>query len=182
MLQIKIKKAVSKNRGTRDTEESGTQDIEYKGTQNIEYNDIQNIEHKETQDTENNKTLPAGSTAVQKDNTLRHLSRAQLLEMLYEVVQEKENLEKELAETRKKLADKEIRIQESGSLAEAALKLNGIFEQAQASIDQYRLNMQERTEKQAAEIIAQAESDAGKILKDAQREAADIREKTEKKV
>ncbi len=81
---------------------------------------------------------------MQKDNSLRRLNRAQLLDMLYDVVKEKEELEQKLEETRQQLEDKQIKIAESGSLAEAALKLNNVFEQAQAAADQYLYNMKER--------------------------------------
>ena len=84
---------------------------------------------------------------MQKDNTLRRLNRAQLLDMLYDVVKEKEELEQKLEETRQQLADKNIKIAESGSIAEAALKLNKVFEQAQAAADQYLYNMKELEQK-----------------------------------
>ena len=75
------------------------------------------------------------------DKELKKLSRAELLEMLLAQSKEKQRLEEELAEARKKLEDREIRIAESGSLAEAALKLNGVFEAAQAAADQYLENI-----------------------------------------
>lgn len=43
------------------------------------------------------------------------------------------------------LEDREIRIQESGSIAEAALKLSGIFEAAQAAADQYLENIKKQS-------------------------------------
>ena len=95
---------------------------------------------------EQDKRRRAGGI-MEKDNSLRHLSRAQLLDMLYEAVKEKEELEKELDETRRKLEEKEIKISEAGSIAEAALKLNGVFEQAQAAADQYLYNLRKQQEK-----------------------------------
>lgn len=48
--------------------------------------------------------------------------------------------------------DRKIQIEEAGSLAEAVLKLNGIFETAQKAADQYLYNLkrmsEERTEKE----------------------------------
>lgn len=72
---------------------------------------------------------------------LKKLSRQELLEMLIESERHVEQLEKELEETRKQLEDKRIQIKNAGSIAEAALKLSGIFEVAQAAADQYLENL-----------------------------------------
>ena len=75
---------------------------------------------------------------------LKKLTRAELLEMLLIQSREKQKLEEELAEARKELSEKEIRIAESGSVAEAALKLSGVFEAAQRAADQYLENIKNR--------------------------------------
>lgn len=72
---------------------------------------------------------------------LKKLSRQDLLEMLIEEEKRIDQLEKELAEAKAKLEDRKIRIETSGSIAEAALKLSGIFEAAQAAADQYLENL-----------------------------------------
>lgn len=71
---------------------------------------------------------------------LRKLSRAQLLEMLLLQTEKAETLEKELAEVKEKLADRKIQIERVGSIAEASLELNGVFQAAQAAADQYLEN------------------------------------------
>ncbi|MDD6614703.1 MAG: DNA repair protein [Lachnospiraceae bacterium] len=78
---------------------------------------------------------------------LKKLSRQDLLEMLIQEEKRIDQLEKELAEAREALKDRQIRIDTAGSIAEAALKLNGIFEAAQAAADQYLENIrQQQTE------------------------------------
>lgn len=72
---------------------------------------------------------------------LKKLSRQDLLEMLIESEKHVEQLEKELEEAKEQLRNRKIQIEESGSIAEAALKLNGIFEAAQAAADQYLENL-----------------------------------------
>ena len=59
-------------------------------------------------------------------------------------------IQKEIAELRKKLnratrklEDRRILIEKSGSIAEAALRLNEVFEAAQAAADQYLENIRE---------------------------------------
>lgn len=48
-------------------------------------------------------------------------------------------------------ASKEIELTEAGSIAEAALKLNGIFEAAQEAADQYLMNVRKLSEAQRDE-------------------------------
>jgi chemotaxis regulatin CheY-phosphate phosphatase CheZ len=75
------------------------------------------------------------------EGNLKHLSRMELLEMLLDEEKKIARLEKELDQAQKDLARREIQIETSGSIAEAALKLNGIFEAAQAAADQYLENV-----------------------------------------
>lgn len=75
------------------------------------------------------------------DKELRKLKRVELLEILVEQSREIARLKKRLKETEKKLHDREIQIEESGSIAEAALRLNHIFEDAQKAADQYLENV-----------------------------------------
>lgn len=74
-------------------------------------------------------------------NELKRLSRSDLLEMLIEQVKENDRLKAELEEKDRQLRDKSIKIRECGSIAEAALKLNGVFEAAQAAAQQYLDNV-----------------------------------------
>ncbi len=70
-------------------------------------------------------------------NPLRKLSKLQLLELLAQQERELQTLRKELEEKNAALEDRRIRVEEAGSIAEAALKLNEVFEAAQRAADQY---------------------------------------------
>jgi len=79
---------------------------------------------------------------------LRRLSRADLLELLVEQIRENRRLQDQLteaqgqlAEARKKLADRRICVEKAGSIAEAALQLNQVWEAAQRAADQYLENV-----------------------------------------
>lgn len=78
---------------------------------------------------------------------LKRLSRSDLLEMLLELSKENEKLRKGNENMKAQLADRKIAIENSGSLAEAALQLNGIFRAAEAACAQYTENIQVRSEK-----------------------------------
>lgn len=75
------------------------------------------------------------------EKELRKLNRKQLLELLLKQTKRADDLEQQLEEYKEKLNDKQLAISECGSLAEACLKLNGIFEAAQNAADQYIENI-----------------------------------------
>lgn len=76
---------------------------------------------------------------------LKRLRRSDLLEMLLELSRENDKLHKENQQLRQQLHDRTVTIENCGSLAEAVLQLNGIFEAAQAACEQYTQNIQSRS-------------------------------------
>jgi hypothetical protein len=81
------------------------------------------------------------------DKELKRLRRAELLEMLLEQTKRVEELEAELERKNRELEDKRVMIGEAGNLAEAALRLNGVFEAAQRAAEQYLENVKRNSEK-----------------------------------
>lgn len=82
------------------------------------------------------------------EQELRKLRRVDLLEILLDLSKENEVLRSQLDKARAQLASRTIAIEKSGSLAEAALRINGVFEAAQAACEQYTLNLQQRVAEQ----------------------------------
>ena len=78
------------------------------------------------------------------DRELKKLTRAELLEMLLAQTKERQRLEEELEKVKAALAEKELKVASAGSIAEAALALNGVFEAAQKAADQYLENVKQR--------------------------------------
>ena len=74
-------------------------------------------------------------------NELKKLNRTELLELLLEVTKENERLKKRLKIYEEAVQDREIAIAESGSLAEAAMKISGVLEAAQEAADLYLENI-----------------------------------------
>ena len=68
------------------------------------------------------------------EKELRRLSRRELLEML---ITRNERLTEELQQARKELSDRKLIQERAGSMAEAALQLNGVFEAADRAAKQY---------------------------------------------
>ena len=84
------------------------------------------------------------------EKELRRLSRADLLEMLIDQSREMEILRQRLETAEAALARREIIIGSAGSIAEASLRLNGIFEAAQAACEQYIDNIRMLHDRQDA--------------------------------
>ena len=81
------------------------------------------------------------------NKNFRKISKKELLEILLSQAKRIDELELELKKTRIKLNSKKITINESGSLAEASLKLNGVFSSAQEAVNQYLFNIKEKCKK-----------------------------------
>ena len=71
------------------------------------------------------------------DKEFKRLSRAQLIEIIYQLQLKEEELTAENTKLREELNDKRIMLSEAGNIAQAALKINKVMEAAQNAADQY---------------------------------------------
>lgn len=104
------------------------------------------------------------------DKELRRLHRSELLEMLISLTEENRKLNDLLEQTRSQLRDRQIIIENAGSLAEAALSLSGIFQTADAAAQQYLESVRQLTAQQeeaCRAILSQAEQKAAEIKQEA---------------
>lgn len=90
------------------------------------------------------------------DRELKKLSRAELLEILLMQGKTVDELRDRVAQLEQQLEEKDIRLTSAGSIAEAALQLEGVFEAAQRSADVYlaniaRLNAESQQRREEAE-------------------------------
>lgn len=79
---------------------------------------------------------------------LRKLKRSELLELMLAQSREIEELQRKLEEAEEELASRDIMLREAGSIAEASLRLNHIFEDAQKAADQYLENVRRMSVRQ----------------------------------
>lgn len=82
------------------------------------------------------------------DKELRRLKRVDLLELLIAQTRENDRLKAELAEVKAQLAERDLVLNEAGSIAEAALRINGVYQATQAAVDQYIRSIQQLGAKQ----------------------------------
>ena len=81
------------------------------------------------------------------DRNLRKMKKRELLEVLLEQEKEIERLKDENVRLRKHLKARKIKIENTGSIAEAAMELSGIFEAAQQAADLYLKNVKAMNKK-----------------------------------
>ena len=115
------------------------------------------------------------------ERDLKKLSRADLLEMLIDQSTELQSVREQLAEAKAALEKREIGIREAGSIAEAALRLNGVFEAAQAASEQYLTQIRTMSQQQeacCAQIEAESRRKAEQRLREAERLSAAMEEET----
>ena len=97
------------------------------------------------------------------EKELKKLNRYQLLELLIAQTERADDLEARLEIAEKKLNDHNLQISSLGSIAEAALQVEEVFQAAQKAADIYI----EAAKKQALEIEQEAREKAKEILEEA---------------
>ncbi len=71
------------------------------------------------------------------EKELKRMSRIELIEIIAAQKKQEQELKKQLEQAQKMLEERSVKIANAGSIAEAALSLNGVFEAAQAAADTY---------------------------------------------
>jgi hypothetical protein len=84
---------------------------------------------------------PGAGIPLNVERDLRKLSRKELLELLLVQSRRIDRLEAQLTKANAKLADREIHLEKAGTMAEASLSLNGVFESIDAAGAQYLENL-----------------------------------------
>lgn len=127
------------------------------------------------------------------DQELKKLNRVQLLELLLDAARENEQLRARQAELERQLQSRTILLEKAGSIAEAALSLNGVFTAAETAAAQYLENIQrlsgegeavcQRMEaearKKAEAICADADAYSRQVRSEADQYRSQVMEKIE---
>ena len=101
------------------------------------------------------------------DKEFKKLSRAQLIEIIYQLQLQIDKLNEEKQALENELEDKRLRLQSAGNIAEAALEINDCFRSAQNAAEQY-LNeikaIREETDTERQRILKEAKAEAEGII------------------
>ena len=116
------------------------------------------------------------------DTEFKKLSRAQLIEIIYQLQLQIDKLNEEKQALENELEDKRLRLQSAGNIAEAALEINDCFRSAQNAAEQY-LNeikaIREETDTERQRILKEAKAEAEAIISDAKNKQGDYDSATE---
>ncbi len=116
------------------------------------------------------------------DKELQKLKRSELLEIMLGLQNELDWLKKENQELKNKAESKSIAIEKSGSIAQAALEMNGVFTAAQKAADVYLENvkrMHDDVEKNYEETLSKAKAEAQQMLDSAKKTADELKIKAD---
>lgn len=126
-----------------------------------------------------------GEIRVMAEKELKKMNRTELIEIIYALQQREEALKEENAVLQEKLDDRIVKIENSGSIAEAVIVLNNIFQNAQDTADQYVESVrsaQAAAKEDTERIISEAQMKADRIVADAEMRQRSIVEQTEREI
>lgn len=117
------------------------------------------------------------------DKEFKRLSRSELIEIIYQLQLKQEELAADNEKLEKALADRRLRVNKAGNIAEAALELHDVMQSAQDAADHYveetktRVDIERRrivkdARDKAEVIVAKARQEADRIIAQAKKEAA----------
>ena len=107
-----------------------------------------------------------GVAAEMINKELKKLSRRELVDIIYLMKKNEQQMQDEIAALQQALQDKRMKISAAGSIAEAAADIAQVFSAAQMTADLY-LN-------EIACMKADAEQECAKMLEDARQQVKDI--------
>ena len=103
---------------------------------------------------------------------LKRLSRRELVDIIYQLKKNEQDMQEEIESLKTELQDKRIRISTAGSIADAAMSVTNVFSAAQMTADLYLREiscMREDTEKECAKKVEEAEKKVRDILADGEK-------------
>ena len=108
---------------------------------------------------------------------LKKMSRRELMDIIYQMKKNEQQMQEEIASLQEALQDKRLRLSVAGSVAEAAASITNVFSAAQMTADLYLHEiscMKEETERECAAKIEEANRTVAKIMSDGKKQFAEL--------
>ena len=108
---------------------------------------------------------------------LKKLSRRELVDIIYQMKKNEQQMQEEIAALQTELQDKRLRYAMAGTLAETAASVSNVFSAAQMTADLYLQEitaMKEATERECAKMIEEANKTVDRIFQDEERQYANL--------
>lgn len=113
---------------------------------------------------------------INKD--LKKLNRRELVDIIYQMKKNEQQMQEEIAALQEALQDKRIKLTSAGSIAEAATEITQIFSTAQTTADLYLHEiacMKAETEEKCAKMIENARKQVSDILANGEKQYAHLK-------
>lgn len=111
------------------------------------------------------------------DKEFKRLRRSDLLDIILELQKKNREQAERISTLEEQLSSRELKLEKAGSIAEAALAVNGVIEAAQAAADQYLEQLRllyERAEASANALPKDAEQNSDEPLRNADAECDSV--------
>ena len=108
---------------------------------------------------------------------LKKLSRRELVDIIYQLKKNEQEMQEQIAALQKELKDKRIRVAVAGSIADVAIDVSKILDAAQETADVYLYeiaSMKVDAEVECKEMLNEAKLNAAKILSEAKKNAESV--------
>ena len=108
---------------------------------------------------------------------LRKLSRRELVDVIYQLKKNEQQMQEQINALEEELKDKRIKISTAGSIADAAVGISNVFSAAQLSANLYLQEiayLKEDTEKECARLIEEANKKAQQIIEDSKKQSDEL--------
>ena len=109
---------------------------------------------------------------------LKRLNRRELVDIIYQLKKNEQEMQEEIAALKKEIQDRRIRMSTAGSIADAAMSVTDVFSTAQMTADIYLREisqMKEDTENECAKKIEDVKAKVKEIIADGEKKYADLK-------
>lgn len=104
------------------------------------------------------------------DRELKNLSKAELIDIILRQTAEEEKLMRQVEALSRQVENRTLAVRDIGSIAQAALEVNGVFASAQSAADQYLatiLEMKQTTQLQCRDMVEKTKEYCDKMENEA---------------
>lgn len=110
-------------------------------------------------------------------NELKKLNRRELVDIIYQMKKNEQLLQDEITSLQRELQEKRLRLEDVGSIADAAVSITDVFVAAQNAADLYLHEiscMKAETEKECSQMIEEARKAVDKIFADGRKQCKEL--------
>ena len=100
-------------------------------------------------------------------NDLKKLNRRELVDIIYQMKKNEQLMQDEITSLQRELQEKRLRLEDVGSIADAAVSITDVFTAAQSAADLYLHEiscMKAETEKECSQMVEEAQKAVDKIF------------------